>query len=326
MVLLKRLNVPLDRDVIYLGEAGEEGNSALGAQFIANEHFADIQSEYCLAEGGQGERENGRMKQVQIQTLEKIPRAIELTAHGPSGHASIPLKDNAVVHLSNAVAKAAEWKIPIKLNETTRVYFQRLADISSPEQAARYRDVLSNDPAKSGPAVDWLFEHEPRHASMVRSSLSPTLINAGYRINVIPSEVKATLDLRTVPGEDPQDFLAALRKVINDPAVDVSYAARDVRPDTPSARLDNEVFKAIEAAVKANYNVPTLPIMSTGATDMSYLRAKGIECYGIGSAVDVEDALKGFALHGDQERILESELYRFVKFNYDVVSDLVRTK
>ena len=326
MLLLKRLNVPLDRDVILLAEAGEEGNSALGVQFIANQHFPEIEAEYGLAEGGQVVRENGAVKYAQVQTLEKIPRAIELTAKGPAGHASVPLKDNAVVHLSNAVSKAAQWKIPLRLNETTRVYFTRLAEVSSGPAAQAYRDVLSNDPAKSGAAVDWLFENEPRHASMIRTSISPTMINAGYRINVIPSEVKATLDVRTAPGENPQDFLAALRTVINDPAVDVSYAARDVRPDTASARLDNEVFAALEAAARTHYNAVTLPTMSTGATDMAYLRAKGMQCYGIGPATDVEDSLKGFAAHGDQERILESELYRFVRYNYDVVAALAGRK
>jgi acetylornithine deacetylase/succinyl-diaminopimelate desuccinylase-like protein len=326
MVLLKRLDVPLDRDVILLAEAGEEGNSTVGAQFIANQHFPEIEAEYCLAEGGQVMRENGAVKFAQVQTLEKIPRAIELTARGPSGHASVPLRENAVVHLTNAVTKAAQWKVPIRLNETTRVYFQRLAEISGPESAARYRDVLSNDPAKSGAAADWLYENEPRHASMIRTSISPTMINAGYRINVIPSEVKATLDVRTAPGENPQEFLAALRAVINDPMVDVSYAARDVRPDTNSARLDNDVFTAIEAAVRTHYNTVTLPTMSTGATDMAYLRAKDIECYGIGPALDVEDSVKGFAAHGDQERIPESELYRFVRFNYDVVAALAGAK
>jgi acetylornithine deacetylase/succinyl-diaminopimelate desuccinylase-like protein len=320
MLMLKRLNVPLDRDVILLAEAGEEGNSSLGVQFIANQHLPEIESEYCLAEGGGVVRENGAVKFAQVQTLEKIPRAIELTARGPSGHASVPLKDSAVVHLTTAVTKAAQWKVPLRLNETTRVYFQRLAAISSAEAAARYRDVLSNDPAKSGPAADWLFEHEPRHASMIRTSISPTMINAGYRINVIPSEVKATLDVRTAPGENPQEFLNALRAVIDDPAVDVSYAARDVRPDTASARLDNDIFKALEAAVRTHYDAVILPTMSTGATDMAYLRAKGIECYGIGPATDIEDSTKGFAAHGDQERILESELYRFVRFNYDVVA------
>jgi acetylornithine deacetylase/succinyl-diaminopimelate desuccinylase-like protein len=326
MLTLKRLNVTLDRDVIFLAEAGEEGSSRIGVQFVVNQHFAEIESEFCLAEGGNAWRENGRMKFSAVQTIEKIPRAVELVARGPSGHASMPLKGNAVAHLSEAVAKAARWKVPPRFNETTRVYFERLAGVSPPEQAARYRDLLSNDPKRSEPADDYMLEHEPRHASMIRTSISPTIIQAGYRINVIPSEVRATLDVRMHPGDDPETFLAALKKVIDDPAVEVRWAARDVRQASDSARLDYEPFKVLEAAIKKHYGVVTLPTMSTGATDMAFLRAKGIQCYGIGPAVDTEDAALGYGAHSDQERIIESELYRFVRFHYDVVAELARTR
>src|SRR5437660_4425099 len=326
MLTLKRLNVPLDRDVIFLAEAGEEGNSRLGIQFMANQHYPDIDAEYCLAEGGNVTRENGKVKFASVQTLEKIPHAVELVAHGPSGHASVPLQANAVVHLTDAVTKAGRWRVPIHLNETTRVFFQRLAEISSADEAKRYRDILSNDPKVSGPADDYLLEHEPRHASMIRTSISPTMIQAGYRINVIPSEVKATLDVRMHPSESPDDFLAALTKVVNDPAVEVRWAQRDVRPGTGSARLDFEGFKVVEAMVRKDYETVTLPTMSTGATDMAYLRAKGMQCYGIGPALDIEDGPKGSGAYSDQERILESELYRFVRFHYDVVAELARTK
>jgi acetylornithine deacetylase/succinyl-diaminopimelate desuccinylase-like protein len=326
MLTLKRLNVPLDRDVIFLAEAGEEGNSRLGIQFMVNQHYPEIDAEYCLAEGGNVMRENGNVKFASVQTLEKIPHAVELVARGPSGHASVPLKNNAVAHLAEAVSKAAQWRVPIRLNETTRVYFQRLADLSSPEDAKRYRDILSNDPKVSGPADDYFLEREPRHASMIRTSLSPTMIQAGYRINVIPSEVKATLDVRMHPSDNPEEFLAALKKVVNDPAVEVRWAQRDVRPRTGTARLDFEGFKVVEAMVKKDYDTVTLPTMSTGATDMAYLRAKGMQCYGIGPALDIEDGPKGFGAHSDQERILESELYRFVRFHFDVVAELARSK
>ena len=145
MLLLKRQNVPLDRDVIFLAEAGEEGSTRVGIQFIVNEQFAAVDAEYCLAEGGGVTRVGGKVKFASVQTLEKIPRGIELTARGPAGHGSVPLRGNAVVHLANAVAKVAAWKPPIRLNGTTRAYFERLASISTPEEARRYRDILSPD-------------------------------------------------------------------------------------------------------------------------------------------------------------------------------------
>ena len=325
-ITLKRLNVPLDRDVIFLWEAGEEGSSRLGIQFMANDHFSEIDAEYCLAEGGQVTRQGGQVKFGSIQTSEKIPRSIELTARGISGHASVPLLSNAVVHLSDAISKVAHWRTDVRINDTTGAYFTRLATISSPEEAQRYRDILSPDPKKVEAADLYFMEKEPRHASMLRTSISPTIVNGGYRTNVIPSEAKATLDVRALPDEDPAKFLEQVKKVINDPMVEVAYTARAARAATAVGKLDTEAFKVLEANITKHYKAPTLPTMSTGATDMAYLRAKGIQCYGIGPAVDFEDTALGFGAHSDQERILESELLRFARFNWDVINDLARAK
>lgn len=326
MLLLKRQSVRLDRDVIFLAESGEEGTSNVGIGYMVNQHFADIDAEYCLAEGGSVNRIGGEVKYATVQTLEKIPRAIELVAHGISGHGSVPLKSNSIVHLAGAVAKVGEWRPDIRLNETTGTYFRKLAAISPPEVARYYRDVLSTDPNVRAAADDWLFENEPRHSSMLRTSVSPNIFAGGYRYNVIPSEAKVTLDVRMLPDEDPAKFLDQVKRIVNDPAVDVHFGNQLARPAGPEPRLDNEAFRAIEAAGTKIYNAPTLPTMSTGATDMAQLRARGILCYGIGPATDVEDGPKGFGAHSDQERILESELHRFVRFNWEVVTELARTK
>ena len=326
MLMLKRMNVPLDRDVIFLAEAGEEGATRVGIQLMTREHWPKIDAEYCLAEGGNVTRVGGQVKYASVQTLEKIPRGIELTARGPAGHGSVPLKGNAIVHLAAAVAKIGASRTPIKLNETTRAYFQRLATISTPAEARRYLDVISGDAAKMRAADEQLYDLEPRHASMLRTSISPNIITGGYRSNVIPSEAKATLDVRMVPGEDTTALLAELRRVIDDPAVTVAFTGRASRPETGIQRLDSEGFRAIEAAVTRHYNTVTLPTMSTGATDMAYVREKGVQCYGIGPAIDFEDGPKGFGAHSDQERILEAELHRFVRFKWDVVEGLARAR
>ena len=127
MVLLKRLNVPLDRDVIFLAEAGEEGSTRVGIKYMTEQHFPKIEAEYCLAEGGGVSRSGGKVKFASVQTLEKTPRAIELVAGGVAGHGSVPLRTNPIVHLSAAVARVAAWKPPMRLNDTTRAYFKRLA-------------------------------------------------------------------------------------------------------------------------------------------------------------------------------------------------------
>ena len=324
MLLLKRLKVPLDRDVIFLAESGEEGSTRVGIQFMVNQHYPAIDAEYCLAEGGGITREAGAAKFASIQTLEKRPYAVELVATGPAGHGSVPLETNAVTHVSKAVAAVAAWTPPIRLNETTSAYFRRLAEISPPEQAARYRAVL--DPKTAAAADEYFRKHEPRHASMLRTSISPNIIQAGYRVNVIPSEAIATLDVRGLQDEDMPAFLDQIRKVINDPTVEVRLAKRDTRPPGVGARIDSEAFKIIESGVRQHYKAPTLPTMSTGATDMAYLRSKGMQCYGVGPALDIEDGPKGFGAHSDQERILESELHRFVRFYWDVVNQLARSR
>jgi acetylornithine deacetylase/succinyl-diaminopimelate desuccinylase-like protein len=326
MLLLKRQNVALDRDVIFLSEAGEEGSSGIGIGYLVQDQFPLIDAEYCIAEGGGVVRIGGDVKYATVQTLEKIPRGIELVARGISGHGSVPLKSNAIVHLAGAVAKVGEWRPEIRFNETTGSYFRKLASVSPPEVAKIYRDVLSTDPNVRRAADDWLLEHEPRHSSMLRTSVSPNIFTGGYRSNVIPSEAKATLDVRALPDEDPAKFLEQVKQVVNDPAVDVRFTGQNTRPAAPAPRLDNEVFKALEAAATRVYNAITLPTMSTGATDMAQLRAKGVQCYGIGSATDFEDPPKGFGAHSDQERILEAELHRFVRFNWDAITNIAGAK
>ena len=265
------------------------------------------------------------MKYATIQMLEKRGRGIELVARGIAGHGSVPLGSNAIVHLAGAVARIGAWRPEIRLNATTRAYFERLAAISPPDVAKHYRGVLSSDPAVRRAADDWLYEHEPRHSSMLRTSVSPNVIAGGYRSNVIPSEATATLDVRMLPDEDPDRFLAEMKKVVNDPAVEVRFQGANFgRPTGVDSKLDSEAFKAIESGVRRVYNVPTIPTMGTGATDMSFTRAKGIQCFGFGPAIDMEDGPRGFGAHSDQERILESELHRFVRLNWEIVTSLAR--
>jgi acetylornithine deacetylase/succinyl-diaminopimelate desuccinylase-like protein len=295
---------------------------------MVNQHFDAIDAEYCYAEGGNVTRVGGKVKFASVQTLEKIPRAIRLTAKGTAGHGSVPLEDNAVAHLGEAVGAVAAWTPPTRLNETTATYFKRLATVSTPEEAERYRNALSPDPSIAGPAQEYLRKHEPRHWSMLRTSLSPTIIQGGYRSNVIPSEATANIDVRQAPDEDAPKFLELVKQVVNDPQVEVAYAnpAAANRPPSPTARLDSEAFKVLETMLSKHYNAITLPTMSTGATDMSYLRQKGMQCYGVGPALDIEDGPKGFGAHSDQERIVESELHRFVRFTFDAVVELARAR
>ena len=325
MLNLKRNNTPLDRDVILLAESGEEGAPDVGAQFMADNHLDAISAEYCFAEGGGVVRTGGQVRQANIGTTEKEPRFVELVARGPAGHGSVPSRNNAVTRLTAAVGKVAEWTPPLRINETTGAYFKKLATMVPADVAKIYRDILNPDPKISKAAADWLLENQPNHWSMVHTSLVPTIVTGGFRYNVIPSEAKATIDVRLHPDEDQSAFLDMVRKVVNDPNVEVRWGRERYRP-AGGARIDTEAYRVLEAQTTKHYNTVVLPTMGTGATDMSNLRAKGIECYGIGPALDSEDGGKGFGAHSDQERILESEFHRFVRFQQDVVLELARAR
>ncbi|MFI5107028.1 MAG: M20/M25/M40 family metallo-hydrolase, partial [Terriglobales bacterium] len=144
-LLLHRLKIPLDRDVILLAEAGEEGTTQFGIDYLVASHWDDIACEYALNEGGGTPEENGKVLYMGISTAEKVPRGFILKARGTSGHGSAPRVDNAIAHLAAAVTKVANWEAPLRLNETTRRFFQQLAKISPPEKAEVYSHV--EDPA-----------------------------------------------------------------------------------------------------------------------------------------------------------------------------------
>lgn len=321
MLTLKRSGITLDRDVIFLAEAGEEGATQFGIDYMVENHFAELDAEFCIAEGAEVQRRGGNAFYAGIQTTEKLPRALGLIAHGVASHGSRPTETNAVVRLSRAIARIAEWVPPVRLSDTTTSYFSQLARISPPEAGARYAAVLNPNSAEAKAAIAWLRKNEPQTAALLYSTITPTMIDAGYRINVIPSETTATLDTRLLVDEDPASFLAAVQAVVDDPDVEVVWLPRDNVPGSSSG-LGTIAYKTLEAVYAAEYQVPVLPVTSSGATDMRALRAKGIQCYGVGPAIDEEDLALGFGLHSDQERIIEQELYRFVRTYYRAVEQI----
>lgn len=320
MKLLKRYDVELDRDVIFLAESGEEGTPEVGINFMVEKHFDVIDAEYCLAEGGQSVVEDKEVKTVGIETTEKMPRRVTLVARGTPSHGSKPTLQNAVLILANAVAKAGAWQTDVRFNDTTRAYFQRMAEISEPEDAYRYNNVEN---AEESEAIQQYFlENFPYHYSISRTSVAPTVIDAGFRKNVIPSEASAILDIRMLPDESVEEFYAQLAAVIDDPRVEI-VPENIYRPAAPPSEIDNEMFQTLERVAKEMYPAATvLPVMSTGATDMAQVRAMGIQSYGIGPARSIEEINSGFGAHGDNERISEDAFVELVQFMWNVVIEI----
>jgi len=321
-LLLHRLKVPLDRDVIFLAEAGEEGTSGVGIDFMVDQHWDKIECEYALNEGGMIYAVDGKVKYVGVATTEKVPRGFRLVARGTSGHGSVPRPDNAITHLAAAVAKVGNWQAPMRLNETTRAFFSRLATISPADDAFLYTHL--EDPANSEMIQERIRAQFGTYNSMLRTSIVPTIIKGGFRSNVIPGDAEATLDVRAVPDEDISALAASLRKLINDPAVEVIPPAALGRPATVPSKLETDMFHALEGAqAKLFPGVVTLPMMLTGATDSAQLRAKGVQAYGLGSvAGDRERA----SIHGNDERISIEGLGKFVEFIYWAVVEVAASK
>lgn len=320
MLILRRFEVELDRDVIFLAEAGEEGTPDVGINFMVEKHWDVIDAEYCLAEGGNARAVDGKVESVGIQTTEKMPRRVTLIARGTAGHGSRPRTDNAVTILAQAVARAGAWQTPVRFNSTTLAYFDRLATISEAQDAERYRDV--SDPGKTDEVQRYFAEHSPYHYSVLRTSVVPTVMDAGFRRNVIPSEASAVLDIRMLPDENVAGFYDQLAEVIDDPRVEI-VPERIYRPAAPPSQIDNEMFRALETVSARMYpGAITLPMMATGATDMAQVRAKGMQAYGIGPVREVSEAGGGGGSHGDDERIREESLVELVQFLWFTVLEI----
>jgi acetylornithine deacetylase/succinyl-diaminopimelate desuccinylase-like protein len=317
--------VRLDRDVIFLAEASEEGNGPFGINHMVASHWDRIDAEYCLAEGGSVVRTEGVARYATITTTEKIPYTVRLVARGVAGHGSIPLETNPILHLSRAIARVGAWRAPLRLNETTRAYFAGLARLATPEDARWFTAVSEGRDLEA--AYDRFATQAPQLATLLRTSISPNIVKGGYLRNIIPSEAEATLDIRALPDEDITAFLARLREVIADPAVEVlAPDTTATRPAAPPSGLDTEAWRVLADVHTRAYGVPVLPVMLAGATDSAQVRARGVQCYGIGPLIDREDVQRGFGAHSDQERILESAFQQFVRVHGDAVRALAAAR
>jgi acetylornithine deacetylase/succinyl-diaminopimelate desuccinylase-like protein len=309
-LLLERNGVELDRDIIYLAESGEEGTPEFGIEYMTDNHWDAIAAEYCLAEGGSTVSVDGQVSYVAVAATEKFAMRVRLIARGTAGHGSIPRIDNAVAALGRAVGRLGEWQPPVRLSAITRAYFERLATISEPDDAERYRRIAANP--QDADVLTYFALREPQHYSLLITSVVPTIINGGFRMNVIPSEAEAMIDIRALPDEDPAAFYATLARVIDDENVEIE-PQRIYRPRAPASSIDNEMFSALEAVTERMY---------PGATDMSFVRAKGTPCYGIGPVRDQADIAAGGGAHGDDERILEGSLLELIQFLWYTIGEL----
>jgi acetylornithine deacetylase/succinyl-diaminopimelate desuccinylase-like protein len=296
MLQLHRAGHPLSRDVIFLAEASEETDSDAGMHTIVDRYWEKIACEFAINEGGAAEVKDGEIAYFGVATGEKLPRGVRLVAKGKSGHASVPVLDNPITHLAQAVARLGTWETPTRLNDTTREFFSKLATISPPDQAVLFRNL--NDTATQ----QTLHEKLPQFYSMLHTSVVPTVLKGGFKSNVIPPEAEADIDIRALPDEDMKAFYAQMTKIVDDPSVTiVPPDLTNSMPAAPSSSLHTAMFAAfVSAQQKLIPGAITIPVMTTGATDSAFLRAKGVDAYGIRIPRSFED---NEGVHGNNERI-----------------------
>ena len=298
-IALKRANARLNRDVIFLATASEEGGGDASVRMVIAKYWDKVAAKYSINEGGNVFVVNGKVQYVGVQASEKVAANITVRAKGSSGHASIPRQDNAVTHLSAAVEKIGNYTTPVHFTTIVRRYFEGLAPLENDEIAKWIRSLDTGDRGEHAARV--IADANPMWNAMMRDTISPTMLTAGVRANVIPAEATAILNVRLLPGNTITALLADLNKLVNDPQVKL-----EVQPDAglaaPDSSLESEFYAAIVKACAEEFGgAPVLPFQSTWATDSAQLRLHNVQAYGLVPFPLTEEDIK--RMHGDDERI-----------------------
>lgn len=316
MILLKRAGVPLKRDVVFLATADEEIGAGVGVQWFVERH-ADLirDAEFLINEGGTIRADaNGRVEYYGIGTTEKSPFWLELSARGTPGHGSRPTPDNPVHRLVHALARVAAYQTPFVVTPTVDRYFRDLATVETDSARRRWfsdvRAALRDSAAVRAITADLTYN------ALLRNTISITGLKGSDKTNVIPPVATAVVDVRLLPGQDPDAFLTELTRVVGDTAV-------TIRPQSPSwgateSPVDTELYRAIVAAARARHPeaLVTTPLL-TGFTDSHYFRRLGIVSYGISPFPLTVAESQG--VHGNNERVSLVALTFGVRFLFDIV-------
>ena len=322
MVALKRSGARLNRDVILLCESDEEAGGDYGMKVAVEKYWDKIAAGYAINEGGRVIVKDGKVQYIGVQASEKVMVNVDVIATGTSGHASMPRADNAVVHLAAAIAKIGTYETPVQFNSVTRGYFEGLAATQDEETAKWIRALDSPD--RGDHAARWLSAANPSWNSMMRDTITPTMLQAGIRQNVIPSEARAVLNVRLLPGNMVQPLIAKLQQLVNDPQIrfEVEPGADEA---APSSSITSDLYNAIKSVAAREFpGAPVLPYMSTGATDSNFIRMRGVQSYGLLPFPLTDD--DDLRMHADNERIPVDSFRKGVDFLYQIVTNFAVSK
>ena len=304
-----------DRDIIVALETDEEIGDVneLGIRWLFKNHRDLIDAEFALNEGGSVGLKHGKPIRNGVQTSEKVSLLYRLEALNKGGHSSVPSPDNAIYHLAEGLAKLAKFSFPLNLNGTTRLYFERAAELETPQTAADIRAVLAANP---DPAALARLSENVSYNAQLRTTCVATMLEGGHAFNALPQTARAVVNCRMMPTEKVEDVKATLIRVLGDDQISVVGGTRPLL-SAPSA-LNEKLLSTIEKTSEEFWpGVPVVPVMAAAGSDSSYLRNAGVLAYGhSGLAGDVDDV----RAHGKDERVAVTSfregseyLYRLVK-------------
>ncbi len=319
LVLLKRQNIQLDRDVILACVADEEAGSTRGALYLVEEHPDAVRAEYVLNEVGGHTMYMGTERFYPIQVSEKGICWFEMVAEGEPGHGSMPHENNAVVHLARAIAALGASRLPQHNTPVVENFLRTLAR-GAPFPQRNLMPLLLAPPL-AGFLLDIIGRSNPDQAmginAMLRNTTSPTMLDAGMKVNVIPSRARAQIDGRTIPGQSVEQFLAEVQGVVGS---DVKLNVL-MQHDGTTFSAETPLYDTLcRALARHDEGATPVPYMIPGFTDSFAYARLGATCYGF-SPVRLEPDLNFTRMyHGHDERIPRNGFLWGLRVLYDVVS------
>ena len=322
VIRLAERKVPLARDVILIVEADEEA-AQYNTSWLAETHWAQMDCEFALNEGGwiiAGD--DGRVKYVSISTADKSSVGVVLSAQGTSTHSSMPRPDNAIVTLARALTRLSAFEFPVQLTDANRKFLGVLARTSPAPLAADYQTLLTGTDAAAIAAADRAISRDPLMHAIIRNTMAPVIISGGFRSNVIPGSADATVNVRVIPGTDPQAIVQQFKAVIDDPAVTVRLANPSAGPSRAGASPeDNELYRALEKHARATFpGAEVTPYLFQAGTDAGAWRNRGVPVYGIYPYPITADELT--RMHGNDERVSIDALQKGTQMIFDTLVEV----
>jgi acetylornithine deacetylase/succinyl-diaminopimelate desuccinylase-like protein len=317
LIRLKQEGVTPQRDLILALTADEEGGEFNGAEWLVKNHKDLLDAEFAINEGGGGNLRKGKYLTNEVQASEKVYQDFHLEVTNAGGHSSLPVKDNAIYHLAAGLARLSAFEFPVELNEVTRAYFARSADVETdPKLAADMRAVAKATPDLAAAAR--LSASLPYYNAMMRTTCVATKLLGGHATNALPQMASANVNCRILPGVAPAAVKATLTEVLADPKISIAFVD-EAHPSKPSP-LRPDLMSVVESLTKEMYpGAIVLPVMSTGATDSIYLRNGEIPTYGIeGTFNDMDDV----RMHGKDERVGVKQYFEGLEFQYRLIKAL----